>query len=333
MKSCIMISTFFLLLSAASVYAQSAPPPVADLVIHAADNLQDVLLKWSHPLNADSFQVHAGESVDFQVGVATLIGSTTGTTFTHVNGLIGAAKRFYAVVVFSSMVLVPAGPYTMGSQAVGGSATPEHTVNVPAFCIDIYEVTNAEYKAFCDATSRDYPPDPGFSGMPNYFTNAAYVNYPVVTVTWYDAGAYAAWASKRLPTEAEWERAAKGNAENRQWPWGDTWVAGNANVWDNPADGCINTSPVGAYPNGISPAGCYDMAGNVWEWCEDDMHSDYNGAPSNGSAWVNTPRDSERIARGGAWYTIGTHTRCATRYYDYPAGSCSSIGFRCARTP
>ena len=96
--------------------------------------------------------------------------------------------------------------------------------------MDRYEVTNAQYKAFCDATSRSYPADPDFGGMFNYFTDSVYVNYPVVNVDWNDAQAYALWAGKRLPTEAEWERAAKGDADNRQWPWGDTWRAAYANI-------------------------------------------------------------------------------------------------------
>ncbi|MCX6600869.1 MAG: SUMF1/EgtB/PvdO family nonheme iron enzyme, partial [bacterium] len=232
---------------------------------------------------------------------------------------------------FAGMVLVPAGSFVMGSTVVGGYSIPEHTVNVPAFYMDIYEVTNAQYKAFCDATSRVYPPNPSY--YTNYFTDPAYVNYPVVNVTWYDAGAYAAWAGKRLPREAEWERAAKGNTDNRQWPWGDTWVAANANIWDNPADGYTYTAPVGNYPNGISPAGCFDMAGNVYEWCEDDWHSNYTGAPADGSAWIDSPRGSFRVVRGGSWDGDNTSTRCAGRGSGYPPGRYYIIGFRCARTP
>jgi formylglycine-generating enzyme required for sulfatase activity len=234
---------------------------------------------------------------------------------------------------FAGMVLVPAGSYNMGADYDAPFSLPIHTVNVPAFYIDIYEVTNAQYKAFCDATSRAYPADPGFSGMPNYFTNSVYSNYPVVNIDWNDAQAYAAWAGKRLPTEAEWERAAKGNVDNRQWPWGDTWVAANANIYDNPADGYAYTAPVGNYPNGISPVGCYDMVGNVWEWCEDDYQANYNGAPTDGSAWIDSPRDYARIRRGGSWRGTNTPARCAYRGYGVPTERGNLIGFRCARTP
>jgi formylglycine-generating enzyme required for sulfatase activity len=235
----------------------------------------------------------------------------------------------------AGMVLVSAGPYSMGADYQSPTSLPIHTVNVPAFYMDIYEVTNAQYKAFCDSTSRAYPPDPGFSGMPDYFTNTAYMNYPVVNVDWYDARAYAAWAGKRLPTEAEWERAAKGNADNRQWPWGDTWVAANANIYNNPADGYTYTSPVGNYPNGISPAGCYDMAGNVWEWCEDDWHDNYNigGRPDDGSAWIDNPRGSGRIGRGGSWSGGSPYSRCAGRGSNNPSFRLDTIGFRCSGTP
>jgi formylglycine-generating enzyme required for sulfatase activity len=333
MKYFICSVSILLLLSAASFAQPPAPQPVIDLVIQVSANLNDVILNWSRPQNADGFQVHAGDSLDFLVGVATLIGTTTDTTFTHVNGLLGSQKRFYAVIAISSMVLVPAGSYDMGA-TYHYEAQPIHTVNVPAFYIDVYEVTNAQYKAFCDATSRAYPPDPtsGFYPPP-YFTNPLYTNYPVVEVSWNDARAYAAWVGKRLPTEAEWERAAKGNQDNRQWPWGDPWVDTNTNIYDNPADGYLYTSPVGNYPNGISPAGCYDMSGNVWEWCEDDWHGNYIGAPADGSAWIYTPRGDFRILRGGSWNDYYTYARCAYRGVHYTLFLDNDFGFRCSRTP
>ena len=286
---------------------------------------------WTVPVNTVSGQIGGGilSGVNYQIIWNAGI-DHPGHTGTQYRAKILADDHY--VPIPGEMVLVPAGPYQMGA-TYQSYAQPIHTVNVPAFYIDVYEVTNAEYKAFCDATSRAYPPDPGFPDMPNYFTNPTYANYPVVNVTWYDAGAYAAWAGKRLPTEAEWECAAKGNADNRLYPWGDTWVGANANIWDNPADGYTYTSPVGNYPNGISPAGCYDMAGNVWEWCEDDWHGDYNGAPTDGSAWIDTPRGSSRVVRGGSWDHNGSHARCAYRNNTGPTNRSNNLGFRCARTP
>lgn len=246
----------------------------------------------------------------------------------------GPIWRFTTVTSSTAgMVLVPAGSFNMGAD-YSVYSLPIHTVNLPAFYIDIYEVTNAKYKAFCDATGRAYPADPGFSGMPNYFTDPAFADYPVVNVSWNEANTYAAWAGKRLPTEAEWERAAKGNLDNRQWPWGDTWNGANANVSDNPDDGYpYSTSPVGSYLGGVSPAGCYDMAGNVYEWCADDWHADYTNAPTDGSAWIDNPRGTSVVFRGGNWGLGSGWARCAMRGYAYPTSRGSTQGFRCAMTP
>ncbi|MBU0507413.1 formylglycine-generating enzyme family protein [bacterium] len=327
------VPLFFLLLSMQADAQQPVSLPVTDLVIHVGDSPNDVVLHWSRPQYADSFRIYAGDSLDFSIGTTTLIGITADTHFTHASGAIAGDKLFYTVTVISTMVLVPAGPYEMGA-TYQSSSQPVHTVNVPAFQIDVYEVTNAQYKAFCDSTGRAYPPDPGFSGMPDYFTDPVYGNYPVVKVDWSDAHGFATWAGKRLPTEAEWERAAKGNADNRQWPWGDTWIAANANIYDNSADGYPCTAPVGTYPAGVSPVGCHNMAGNVWEWCEDDWHESYIGAPSDGSAWIDDPRGILRAARGGSWGNFFCASpRCASRGRFDPASRSGNIGFRCCKTP
>jgi formylglycine-generating enzyme required for sulfatase activity len=233
------------------------------------------------------------------------------------------------------MVLVPAGSYVMGSVGVGGSAIPEHEVTLDAYLIDQYEVTNREYKRFCDATGRTYPIDPGFIGLPNYFTD--FPDYPVVYVDWFDANAYAAWVGKRLPTEAEWERAAKGAQDNRLWPWGSTFLESlhgsvyHANV-TGAEDGWVNTSPIGFYPWGVSPSGCYDMAGNVWEWCNDWFLSTYyTTSPS-----VNPQGPASalnRVIRGGNWFNASTSARSAFRGSTSPSYKIQNIGFRCALTP
>jgi formylglycine-generating enzyme required for sulfatase activity len=233
------------------------------------------------------------------------------------------------------MVLVPAGEFVMGSTTVGGDAIPEHTVYLDAYWIDVHEVTNHEYKIFCDATSRAYPPDPGFTGMPSYFLN--YPDYPVVMVDWADATAYAAWAGKRLPTEAEWERAAKGAVDNRLYPWGNQFNAmiggtiHHANTTEA-GDGFTYTAPVGSYTTGISPAGCLDMAGNVWEWCSDWYSSSYYSS----SPYANPQGPASgttRVVRGGYWNYGSSNARRASRGSYTPANRYLNLGFRCARTP
>jgi sulfatase modifying factor 1 len=235
----------------------------------------------------------------------------------------------------SPMTYVPEGTFVMGSTQVGGYSIPEHEVYLDAFLIDKYEVTNREYKRFCDATGRAYPVDPGFFTLPNYFLN--YPDFPVVRVDWYDASAYASWVGKRLPTEAEWERAAKGSEDNRLWPWGNTFLqelngtTRHANV-TGAEDGWAQTSPIGRYPWGVSPAGCYDMAGNVWEWVSDwygptyysvSPHDNPQGPASGGN----------KVFRGGNWYNVADTARCANRGSNAPTYKATNIGFRCAMTP
>ena len=211
---------------------------------------------------------------------------------------------------------------------MGGTAIPEHVVYLDSYWIDQFEVTNLQYKRFCDAVGYTYPPEPAFGGISDYFIS--YPDYPVVNVSWDGAVAYSAWAGKRLPTEAEWERAAKGDADNRLWPWGNTWIPENANVADNPADNYEYTSPVGSYLDGTSPVGCFDMAGNVWEWCSDwyDL-SYYSSSPySNPQGPIS---GSQRIRRGGAWISQNTHARCSARNVFTPANQSYRLGFRCAK--
>jgi sulfatase modifying factor 1 len=187
------------------------------------------------------------------------------------------------------MALIPAGEFQMGSNDGEDNEKPIHTVYLDAFHIDIYEVTNAQYKKFMDATGYKAP---YYWSYPDY--NAP--NNPVVAVRWEDAKAYADWAEKRLPTEAEWEKAARGGLAGKMYPWGNTVTHDNANddgtggkdVWEY-------TSPVGSFaPNGY---GLYDMAGNVFEWCADFSDNNYyaNSPKSNPTG----PASGEyRILRG-----------------------------------
>lgn len=229
------------------------------------------------------------------------------------------------------MVFVPAGTYSIGSESIPEIAVPVHNVTLLAFYIDMFEVTNAQYKAFCDATSREYPPDPSFPLMPNYSTNPAFRNYPVVNVYWDDAEAYAVWKGRRLPTEAEWEAAAKGNVAPHAFPWGDQFADSCANVMGN-LDGYERVAPVGSFPAGVSWVGCHDMAGNVYEMVEDDWHNNYVGAPTNTNPWIDNPRANMRVMRGGSWSDTSMVAQCAWRSsIMHPMGYFNFVGFRCAK--
>jgi len=277
------------------------------------------------------------------------------------------------------MVLIPAGSFIMGDAFNEGYSdeAPQHTVYVSAFYIDKYEVTKQlwdQVKAWASGNGYTF----GGSGKGP--------NHPVQSVTWYDAvrwcnarsqkegltpcyytdqglaavykvgvvNPYVNWSASgyRLPTEAEWEKAAHGGASGRRFPWGDTdnishsranYDAANSQAYDlsypagyNPAfaiDGTPYTSPVGSFPaNGY---GLYDMAGNVWEWCWDWYQSDYYGSAA---AKKNDPRGPAgplnfRVSRGGSWTCIAFFCRLAYRYDYYPTYADADDGFRCVKRP
>lgn len=236
------------------------------------------------------------------------------------------------------VVYVPAGVFLMGSPDGEGDEDerPQRAVYLDAFWIDKTEVTNAEYTRFMAATGYRAP-----YFLPKPWNSKWYDNpdQPVVGVNWGDAVAYARWAGKRLPTEAEWEKAARGG-DRRAYPWGNAWdVAQNRRcnfsdeqfrLGDTPVnDGYDCPAPVGRYPAGASPYGCLDMAGNVWEWCSDWYAPDYyEEAP------IRNPQGPEsgryRVIRGGSWAYEASCLRCATRDSAYP--ECRQFddgGFRC----
>jgi len=210
------------------------------------------------------------------------------------------------------MVYVPAGDFTMGSNDGPSDAKPAHVVYLDAFWIDKFEVTNALYKKCVDAGKCARPSEMKSYTRSSYYGNSAFDNYPVIYVTWDDANVFCVWASKRLPTEAEWEKAARGT-DKRIYPWGNTF---DKNLLNSSEGGKGDTTAVGSYPAGASPYGTLDMAGNVWEWV-----ADWKG-PSSGSS---------RVLRGGSWDNSQRLVRAAYRY-DFPLGSRHDfIGFRCAQ--
>jgi len=219
------------------------------------------------------------------------------------------------------MVLIPAGEFQMGSNDYDDEK-PVHTVYLDAFYMDAYEVTNAQYKKFMDATGHR---------APEYWNDPKYnaPNQPVGGVSWYDAKAYADWAGERLPTEAEWEKAARGGLVGKKYPWGDTLTHDEANYFGTGGkDMWEYASPVGSFaPNGY---GLYDMVGNVWEWCADWYGSAYY-AMSPGRNPRGPSSGSSRVLRGGSWSVVGSSRRVATRDSSDPTYTSSAVGFRCAQ--
>ena len=197
---------------------------------------------------------------------------------------------------------------------------PRHLVHLDGFYIDKYETTNALYKRFTEATGRSAP-----SAWTNNDFNGA--TQPVVGISWEDANAYCTWAGKRLPTEAEWEKAARGT-DGRTYPWGDRRDASRANSSESKVG---KTQPVGAYASGVSPYGAHDMAGNVWEWVGDRYAKDYyQRSPDR------NPRGPEsgerRVLRGGLWADASTGSLWApNRGNNLPRNRSFYIGVRCAR--
>ncbi len=227
------------------------------------------------------------------------------------------------------MALIPAGKFTMGSENGESDEQPTHAVFLDAFYMDVYEVTNARYQACVEAGVCQAPVLTSSKTHSDYYGNAQYANYPLIYVEWQMANTYCAWRGARLPTEAEWEKAARGGLEGKDYPWGDGMDCSKAN-----GENCIgDTSEVGSYPaNGY---GLYDMAGNVWEWVADWYADDFY---SNKEAIFDNPLGAQsgqyRVLRGGSWLDNWSSLRMAFRYGPYPGiWYIIHVGFRCGVSP
>ena len=249
----------------------------------------------------------------------------------------------------ATMRLIPAGEFEMGDNEGFDEDRPVHTVFVDAFYMDVTEVTNAMYTVFLNVMGRHFG-DTGNVWLDiggeserielvggQYRSKAGFENHPVVEVSWYGAMAYAIWAGKRPPTEAEWEKAARGGLVEKKYPWGDNEpdeTLANFNF------GVGGTTSVGKYPpNGY---GLYDMAGNVWEWCLDEWDSEFyqkeesqkanpfSGIDINHAINNFTNKTEPRVLRGGAWVSDAKNVRFAVRWMSNPGNPRKIVGFRCA---
>ena len=275
-------------------------------------------------------------------GKAGVYGGTPGDLFVSVNAKYQQQLDTIISDDGAEMVLIPAGEFLMGGadDEAYNSEQPVHPVYVDTFYMDKYLVTNAQYKVFVDANpqwGKDLIPDAYHDGFYlSYWNGGSYPdgkgNHPVTWVSWYAAMAYAEWAGKRLPTEAEWEKAARGSLVGMKYPWGNTIDENLANYEENIGD----TTPVDRYmPNRY---GLYDMSGNVDEWCFDVYDATfYASSPRrNPVAGGQVGKDftrikSNRVLRGGSLRDSAQDLRVAYRYWDAPTCTAGSIGFRCAR--
>ncbi len=273
------------------------------------------------------------------------------------------ASRVYAVVLpervaardGSEMVLVPAGAFLMGSPKEEGQKIehPQHEVRLDGFYIDTTEVSNEQYAAFLNEirapegkegeiwgwvvlrSDLQYPerarwwPSEVFFSKGKYKVTPGFEKNPIITISWHGARTYCEYYGKRLPTEAEWEKAARGGLEGKRFPWGDEYPTAGATfnrVWRNNEEPAP-TTPVASYaPNGY---GIYDMAGNVWEWCEDGFDPGYYARSKN-----KNPRGGNdkfrKVLRGGSWFNPPGFIRVAQRNFGHAEGLMDAIGFRCA---
>jgi formylglycine-generating enzyme required for sulfatase activity len=259
------------------------------------------------------------------------------------------------------MVFIPAGNFQMGCEPEDGDCEPDesprHEVWLSAYSIDTYEVTNARYAAFLTWHGNDcgggdcvlaWNLELRLSESGGIWTaEAGFEDHPLVLVTWIGAKTFCMWQGKRLPTEAQWEKAAKGAAEHYIYPWGDAWVANAANGDPFETGDYPSTTPVGYYDgsdhdgayqttDGRSPYGAHDMAGNVYEWVSDWYLSDYYDEYLPG-AWPADPQGpvsgmARRVLRGGGWrYSGSLYLRTSNRVGGYTFATTTDTGFRCSR--
>ncbi len=254
------------------------------------------------------------------------------------SGGYGAQPAFWTLPYGEPVwVKIPAGEFWMGSEKGGDQEKPVHKVHLEQYWIAKTPITNAQYRLFVEATGHKAPPHWEGDKIPHSLEN-----HPVVNVSWHDATAYSEWLSKvtrefiTLPSEAEWEKAAHGDKNRREYPWGDAWNDGHCNSSEL---GIEQTTPVGIFPEGASPYGILDMAGNVWEWTcsvwgesERSPQFRYPYNPDDGRENLDAHAAMRRVLRGGAFDNQPKDVRCAYRISNTPSSFGKVMGFRVVRS-
>jgi formylglycine-generating enzyme len=232
------------------------------------------------------------------------------------------------------MILVPAGPFPMGvpkgDRDGGRDEYPRHEVVLDNYYIDKYEVTHGRYAEFVKATGHRTPQNPKYPKRTVWHDplSASLADRPVINVDWHDAETYCRWAGKRLPTEAEWEKAARGT-DDRRFPWGNVEPTHKHLNFNQQWQGEKTLMPVGSYEAGKSPFGAYDMAGNVWEWVADWYDSlYYEKSPAANPKGPDT--GTYKVLRSSGWSVETPLVRLFTRVKSDPTNRNDSTGFRCA---
>ncbi len=233
-----------------------------------------------------------------------------------------ATKGPAAPAVTDIMVEIPAGPFIMGNDTGAEDEAPAHEVDLPAFEIDKFEVINADFAQFVEATGYQTDAEKAVLSRTWRDTTEGKDNHPVVYISWNDAVAYCQWLGKRLPNEAEWEKAARGE-EGFIYPWGNEWDPAKANVKES---GLRGTVAVGSFAEGVSPYGVFDMAGNVWEWTA-DWYEAYPGSSFQSPYFG----EKYRVLRGGGWFESADFVRTTTRNATSDTAANDDLGFRCVR--
>jgi formylglycine-generating enzyme required for sulfatase activity len=228
------------------------------------------------------------------------------------------------------MVTIPAGEFLMGNPEGKGRVDewPQRTVYLDAFAIDLVEVTNERYIAFVTTTGHRNPPNPYGTGP--LLSAKGIEQLPVVQTTWYDAKAYCSWAKKRLPTEAEWEKAARG-PDGRLFPWGNEPATAKRANFDREWEDETTLYPVGSLPDGDSPYGVKDMAGNAREWVSDWYEPDYYKRAPDRNPQGPDKKGVVRSIRGGSWHSPVADITTSARGRGGFALQTHGTGFRCAR--